>query len=216
MTNDAILFRGLSRKDRFSKKSSVVRIFVRLLVTRFFVVYQILSQTSESLSFTTLPFGSPQTGPQARSFYIRNREPAIFFREERVQRWFVLPQAAKKKHETRGWIGQQRGFKVREGSSWQRKDGRQRRIGRHFASAAFIAAPYIGTLCLGCRVARISTIIAGPIIKLEGPRSIARNCWFPYLSLQRFIASTLESRNGGSPLRPSRWRINDPAIRSLR
>lgn len=128
----------------------------------------------------------------------------------------MLPQAAKKKHETRGWIGQQRGFKVREGSSWQRKDGRQRRIGRHFASAAFIAAPYIGTLCLGCRVARISTIIAGPIIKLEGPRSIARNCWFPYLSLQRFIASTLESRNGGSPLRPSRWRINDPAIRSLR
>lgn len=44
MTNDAILFRGLSRKDRFSKKSSVVRIFVRLLVTRLFVVYQILSQ----------------------------------------------------------------------------------------------------------------------------------------------------------------------------
>lgn len=168
------------------------------------------------LSFTTLPFGSTQTGPQARSFYIRNREPAIFFREERVQRWFVLPQGAKKKHETRGWIGQQREFKVREGSSWQRKDGRQRRIGRHFASAAFIAAPYIGTLCLGCRVARISTIIAGPIIKLEGPRSIARNCWFPYLSLQRFIASTLESRNGGSPLRPSRWRINDPAIRWLR
>lgn len=44
MTNDAILFRGLSRKDRFSKKSSIVRIFVRLLVTRLFVVYQILSQ----------------------------------------------------------------------------------------------------------------------------------------------------------------------------
>lgn len=44
MTNDAILFRGLSRKDRFSKKSSVVRIFVRLLVTRLFIVYQILSQ----------------------------------------------------------------------------------------------------------------------------------------------------------------------------
>lgn len=44
MTNDAILFRGLSRKDRFSKKSSVVRIFVRLLVTRLSIVYQILSQ----------------------------------------------------------------------------------------------------------------------------------------------------------------------------
>lgn len=44
MTNDAILFRGLSRKDRFSKKSSIVRIFVRLLVTRLFIVYQILSQ----------------------------------------------------------------------------------------------------------------------------------------------------------------------------
>lgn len=44
MTNDAILFRGLSRKDRFSKKSIIVRIFVRLLVTRLFVVYQILSQ----------------------------------------------------------------------------------------------------------------------------------------------------------------------------
>lgn len=44
MTNDAILFRGLSRKDRFSKKSSIVRIFVRLLVTRLSIVYQILSQ----------------------------------------------------------------------------------------------------------------------------------------------------------------------------
>lgn len=44
MTNDAILFRGLSRKDRFSKKPSIVRIFVRLLVTRLFIVYQILSQ----------------------------------------------------------------------------------------------------------------------------------------------------------------------------
>lgn len=47
MTNDAILFRGLSRKDRFSKKSIVVRIFVLTNdenVTRLFIVYQILSQ----------------------------------------------------------------------------------------------------------------------------------------------------------------------------
>lgn len=93
------------------------------------------------------------------------------------------------------------------------EDRRQGRIGRHFARPGFIAAPYIGTLCLGCRVARISTIIAGPIIKLEGPRSIARNCRFPYPGLQRFIASTLEAGNGGSPLHPSRWRINDPPIR---
>lgn len=91
------------------------------------------------------------------------------------------------------------------------EDRRQGRIGRHFARPGFIAAPYIGTLCLGCRVARISTIIAGPIIKLEGPRSIARNCRFPYPGLQRFIASTREAGNGGSPLRPSRWRINHPS-----
>lgn len=90
------------------------------------------------------------------------------------------------------------------------EDRRQGRIGRHFARPGFIAAPYIGTLCLGCRVARISTIIAGPIIKLEGPRSIARNCRFPYPGLQRFIASAREAGNGGSPLRPSRWRINHP------
>lgn len=96
------------------------------------------------------------------------------------------------------------------------EDRRQGRIGRHFARPGFIAAPYIGTLCLGCRVARISTIIAGPIIKLEGPRSIARNCRFPYPGLQRFIASTLEAGNGGSPLHPSRWRINDPPIRCHR
>lgn len=47
MTNDAIVFRGLSRKDRFSKKSIIVRIFVLTNdknVPRLFIVYQILSQ----------------------------------------------------------------------------------------------------------------------------------------------------------------------------
>lgn len=130
-------------------------------------------------------------------------------------------QGAKKKHEIRGCtrMGRRKGVRSPRGSvrcSGREEDRRQGRIGRHFARPGFIAAPYIGTLCLGCRVARISTIIAGPIIKLEGPRSIARNCRFPYPGLQRFIASTLEAGNGGSPLRPSRWRINDPPIRCHR
>jgi len=65
--------------------------------------------------------------------------------------------------------------------------------------AAFIAAPYIGTLSAGCRVARISTIIAGPIIKPKGARSIARNCWFPYPEPRGFIASSRRSGMAAAP-----------------
>lgn len=81
--------------------------------------------------------------------------------------------------------------------------------------AAFIAAPYIGTLNAGCRVARISTIIAGPIINPKGARSIARNCWFPYLGAARFycLLSRRSGMAGRGPLHRPRWRINDPAIR---
>lgn len=65
--------------------------------------------------------------------------------------------------------------------------------------AAFIAAPYIGTLSAGCRVARISTIIAGPIINPKGARSIARNCWFPYPEQRGFIASSRRSEMAAAP-----------------
>lgn len=149
----------------------------------------------------------------------RSSEPAIFLQgEQRARARGMIcggAQGAKKKHEIRGWDAAKGGSESARHLSLRREreeDRRQGRIGRHFARPGFIAAPYIGALCLGCRVARISTIIAGPIIKLEGPRSIARNCRFPYPGLQRFIASTLEAGNGGSPLHPSRWRINDPPI----
>lgn len=79
--------------------------------------------------------------------------------------------------------------------------------------AAFIAAPYIGALSAGCRVARISTIIAGPIINPEGRALDSPKLLVPLPRAARFYCLFSSVRNGGSPLHRPRWRINDPAIR---
>lgn len=103
------------------------------------------------------------------------------------------------------------------------RDERERENGdRSPFCAAFIAAPYVGALSAGCRVARISTIIAGPIINPKGERalSIARNCWFPYLGSGTVLLPPLslvgQEWRAEAPLHRPRWRINDPAIRRAR
>ena len=61
----------------------------------------------------------------------------------------------------------------------------KRAVSRAFAILRMNGALYCCVLYRDIKLvawARISTIIAGPIIKPEGPRagSIARNCGFPY------------------------------------
>lgn len=97
-----------------------------------------------------------------------------------------------------------------------------RRICRHFASTTFIAAPYIGTLCpglLGCAYINNNCRAnnkAGEST-LDSPKLLVPLLWpatfYCLHSAEREKGRKKQTRMAGSTLRPSRWRINDPAIR---
>lgn len=79
--------------------------------------------------------------------------------------------------------------------------------------AAFIAAPYIGTLSAGLPGCAYINNNCRANNKPEGSALDSPKLLVPLPRGARFYCLLSSARNGGSPLHRPRWRINDPAIR---